>query len=67
MCLGIEVEEGVGEGLEVGGECGDLVGGYSYELDGFVGVVAEVGLGEGLKEGIGDLEAESEEVAAFVP
>jgi hypothetical protein len=67
MCLGIEVEEGMGEGLEVRGEGGDLMGGYSYELDGFVGVVAEVRLGEGLEEGIGDLETESEKVAAFVP
>lgn len=57
----------MGEGLEVRGEGGDLVGGYSYELDGFVGVVAEVRLGEGLKEGIRDLETESEKVAAFVP
>jgi hypothetical protein len=65
--LGIEVEEGVGKGLEVGGEGGDLVGGYSYELDGFIGVVAEVGLGVGLKEGIGDLEAKGEKVATFVP
>jgi hypothetical protein len=67
MCLGIEVEEGVGEGLEVGGECGYLVGGYGYKLDGFVGVVAEVRLVEGLKKGIGDLETKGEKVAAFVP
>jgi hypothetical protein len=67
MCLGIEVEEGVGEGLEVGGERGYLVGGYSYELDGFVGVVAEVRLGKGLKESIGDLETKGKKVAAFVP
>jgi hypothetical protein len=67
MWLGIEVEEGMGEGLEVRGEGGDLVGGYSYELDGFIRVVAEVRLGEGLKESIGDLETKGEKVAAFVP
>lgn len=57
----------MGDGLEVCGVGEGFVGGYGYEGDGLVGVLSQVGLGKGLDEGVGDLEAEGKEIAAFVP
>jgi hypothetical protein len=37
------------------------------EVEGLVGVLAKVGLGEGLYEGVWYLEVEGEEVALFMP
>ena len=45
----------------------DLMGWERDEVEGLVGVLAEVGLGEGLYEGVWYLEAEGEEVALFMP
>jgi len=57
----------VGEGLEVRRVSQDLMGWERDEVEGLVGVLAEVGLGEGLYEGVWYLEAEGEEVALFMP